>query len=234
MNGTAKYFVPLLAIVLAALAAPFLWPAADKPASTAPAAMPWQIETTGDGGSRVFGIALGSSSMADAMTRLGGTPQLAIVIGKDEADGSSVEAYFDGINLGPLTGKMILTAALGPDVVAGMRQRAAKTEYMASGSKRALLAPADRELVERTPVAGIAFIPSVNLDEATVLQRFGTPSERIRSSEHTEHFLYAAKGLDLALDSEGKELLQYVAPKDFARLREPLVKQAAATPVKQQ
>lgn len=219
MGSTAKYVVPLLALVLAALIAPLLWPSEDTPVGAPPVAMPWQIETTGDGGSRVFGIALGVSTMAEAMRQLGGEPQLAI-LGKDGAE--SVEAYFDSIRLGPLTGKLILSAALTPETVAAMRQRAAKTDYMASGSKRAHLAAADREQVERTPVAAISFIPSVNLDETTVLQRFGPPQERLRGNEHTVHFLYPGKGLDLVLDDKGKELLQYVAPRDFARLRAPL------------
>ena len=62
------------------------------------------------------------------------------------------------------------------------------------------------------------------MDEAIILQRFGTPAERIRQGETLEHFLYPDKGLDLVLDSKGKEVLQYVAPADFARLRAPLGK----------
>jgi len=211
----------LVAVVVAVLLLPVIWPGSADKGRTQPPAMPWEIATTGNGDSTVFGIAPGVSSMADAMRQLGGEPQLAIVIGKD--DTRAVEAYFDSLSLGALTGKLILTAALDAATVEGMSQRATRTEYMASGSKRAQLSPADRELVERTPVGAIAFIPSVNLDEATVLQRFGTPRERLRSSEHTEHFLYPEKGLDLVLDSKGKELLQYVAPRDFARLRAPLL-----------
>ena len=47
---------------------------------------------------------------------------------------------------------------------------------------------------------------------------------RIHVSEKRVHLLYPDKGLDVVVDSEGKELLQYVAPKDFALLREPLLK----------
>jgi hypothetical protein len=56
------------------------------------------------------------------------------------------------------------------------------------------------------------------------VQRFGAPAERIRQGETLEHFLYPARGLDIVLDSKGKEVLQYVAPADFARLRAPLGK----------
>jgi hypothetical protein len=54
-----------------------------------------------------------------------------------------------------------------------------------------------------------------------ILERFGQPAERIRVNEHLEHLLYPAKGLDIVLDSKGRELLQYVAPARFEALRAP-------------
>ena len=59
-------------------------------------------------------------------------------------------------------------------------------------------------------------------------QRFGPPAQRIRGNEHLEHWLYPALGLSLALDSQGKEVLQYVAPAQFGQLRDPLVARAAS------
>ena len=55
-----------------------------------------------------------------------------------------------------------------------------------------------------------------------ILERFGQPAERIRVGENLEHFLYPAKGLDVVLDSKGRELFQYVAPARFDALRAPL------------
>ena len=37
------------------------------------------------------------------------------------------------------------------------------------------------------------------------------------------HLLYPMQGLDVMVDKDGKELLQYVAPQQFAHLRDPLV-----------
>ena len=67
------------------------------------------------------------------------------------------------------------------------------------------------------------------LDEATLIERFGTPGERLPVSSERVHLLYADKGLDIVVDAQGKELLQYVPPRDFARLREPL-RQAESVP----
>ena len=78
-------------------------------------------------------------------------------------------------------------------------------------------------MVNDLPVKAISVIPTVNLDEATVIQRFGQPGERLVMSEKRVHLLYPEKGLDVVVDADGKELLQYVAPRDFAMLRAPLV-----------
>ena len=77
------------------------------------------------------------------------------------------------------------------------------------------------------PVKAISVIPTVNLDEATIIQRFGEPGERIVLSETRTHLLYPTLGLDVLVDKDGKELLQYVAPQQFARLRDPLVAELA-------
>ena len=117
----------------------------------------------------------------------------------------------------------------------GQRNRgapaAARHQICAHGqqTRKYILHHDDLALAWRAPIASVTFIPAASLDEQTVLRRFGAPAERIRVDERVEHFLYPDKGLDLALDSKGKEVLQYVAPRQFARLREPLIKVAPVT-----
>jgi hypothetical protein len=95
---------------------------------------------------------------------------------------------------------------------------------MESSTRKITLNPDDLAAIEKMAVKAISVIPSVNLDEATVIQRFGPPGERLVVSEKRVHLLYPEKGLDVVVDSDGKELLQYVAPRNFAELREPLNK----------
>lgn len=190
--------------------------------------MPWQIETLPSGESRVFDLTLGRSTLADAKARFGTEMQLALVAEPDE-DGN-VEGYYESATAGFVAGKLIVTAELPKDVIEGMRERAPKTEYMQSTTRKAKLADADLAAALAAPIRGMAFIPSAQLDEAIVLERFGQPTERIRVNDHVEHLLYPAKGLDLVLDSKGKELLQYVAPARFEALQAPLKAQAQAKP----
>jgi hypothetical protein len=218
-----KLVFAIAAVSLLILAVPFIFPPPESARVGGPDEnLPWQIEALADGGSRVFGLTLGVSSLGEAQARFGDL-QIAVIAAPNEP--GSLEAFVDGVTLGFVTGKLILTAAAAPETITQMRERAAKTEYMesAAAAKKCSLAAADEELAHRLPIAAIAFIPSVSLDEQMVVQRFGQPAERIRSSETTEHFLYSDKGLDLRLDAKGKEILQYVAPRDFARVREPLL-----------
>lgn len=209
------------ALIVALVAAPLLFPPGEGQAPVpTEEGLPWQIEILPGGGSKVFGLTLGAGTLGDALDRLGDDAQIAIVAAPGEA--GALEAYWEAASAGFVTGKMILTLDVPPETLERMRLRAAKTEYMESATRKYTPQPDDRQAALGRPIAAIAFIPAVHLDEKMVIQRFGPPAERIRSAEHTEHFLYPAKGLDVRLDAKGKEVLQYVAPRNFARLRGPL------------
>lgn len=215
-----KLFFAVLALIIAILFAPMLLsPTPDNRTGQAVTGLPWQIEVLADGRSRVFELTIGASTLGDAQKRYD-DGELALVAAPGEAD--SLELYLDTVTAGAVTGKMILTAELAADTLAAMRQRATKTEYMQSVTRKSALADRDLPAARAAAIRAISFVPSINLDEAMIIQRFGQPAERIRTSEKTEHFLYPDRGLDIVLDSERKELLQYVAPRDFSRLREPL------------
>ncbi len=217
-----KSLALFVAIIAAVLALPLLFPSdAGKQSSLVETGLPWQIELLPDGATRVFGLTPGRSTLTDARSALEGDVQVALLVTPGET--GAVEAYYENITVGPLAGKMVLSLGTTPEQREQMLGRARKVKYMDSSTRRIELSEDDLAQMATAVIVAIAYIPSANLDEQIVLQRFGVPAERIRNSEHREHFLYPAKGLDLQLDAKGKELLQYVAPKDFARLREPLV-----------
>jgi hypothetical protein len=217
--------IPLLlvAVVVAALLQP---PADPERKAQAVSGLPWQIDSLPDGNSRVFGLTLSRSTLADAREHFGPDMEIAVIARRDET--GSLEAYYSRVTTGVLSGKMILVAELDKETVERMRRNAGKSSHTESSARKFALGPEDLALAYGAPIGSISFIPAANLDEETALARFGRPGERIRASEQVEHLLYPEKGLALTLDSKGKELLQYVAPRHFARLREPLLNQRAA------
>jgi hypothetical protein len=216
-----KFALAIIALVLAALILPFLIPDIAKREGVDPNAnLPWQIELDGKGGSTVFGLQPGVSTLADVRQRLGGEIEVAIIAEPDQA--GTLEGYYAQASLGFVMARVIITLDVAETAVVAMRERALKAKHMESTTRKITLSPEDLAVADALPIKAISVIPTVNLDEVTVIQRFGQPGERLVVSEKRVHLLYADKGLDVVVDADGKELLQYVAPRQFALLREPL------------
>ena len=224
---TFQYILILIAGAVAAFVA--LRPEIDRSAQAPVEGLPWQIEVLADGHSRVFGLELPQSLLADARERFGDGMKIGIVAAQGEA--GALEAYYDSVTAGIILGKMILVAQIDPHTLNGMRERSVDRTHMNDSTFRYLLAREDLSRALLAPITAITFIPAADLDVETVEKRFGPPQERLRAAEHALHFLYPDRGLHLLIDDKGKELLQYVAPRDFARLRDPLLEDAATVPV---
>lgn len=218
-----KFALSMIALIAIALIVPFLVPGLGKQEGVDPNAnLPWQIELDAQGGSSVFGIHPGVSTVGEVRQKFGSEMDVAIVAEPNEM--GTLEGYYSQVALGFVLAKVIVTVDAKKELILEMRDRALKAKHMESMTRKITLSPDDLAAIEKMPVKAISVIPSVNLDEATVIQRFGPPGERLAVSEKRVHLLYPEKGLDVVVDSDGKELLQYVAPRNFAELREPLNK----------
>lgn len=220
-----KWILSGIAAIVAILLLPLLWIAIDQDtpgAADAPVTgLPWQIDVLSDGGSRVFGLEPGTSLLNDAIAHFGPDAEVAIIAPPGQAP--ALEAYFESVRAGFITARVILTVAIETDELAAMQSRVVKSSYMESATRKLTLHADDLARARTLPILAIAFIPSADLDEAVIVDRFGPPTLRIPVNDHLEHFLYPERGLDIALDARGKEILQYVAPRDFDRLSAPLI-----------
>jgi len=215
-----KTFLALLVVVL--LAAGLVFFKSNEQASDAPVTgLPWQIDKLPNGATRVFGITLGQTSLGAAMELLGDDMDLAIIAAPDEP--GSLEAYYSHYSAGPITGKLILILDITPDVLLSLREHA----FQDGGTRRYHLHPDDLPVAYRAPVRIITFLPSFNLDEEIAQARFGTPAEVIQVHPEQKHLLYPDKGLDLVLNTDSKELLQYLHPQTFRAHRAALQQEFA-------
>jgi hypothetical protein len=227
-----KFAISIVALILFALIVPFLLPGAGKKEGVDPNInLPWQIELDGKGGSTVFSLQPGVSTLGDVRQKFGAEMDVAIIAEPDEI--GLLEGYYSQVALGFVLAKVIVTGNAKNEAISEIRERALKAQHMESTTRKITLHPDDLAAVDKMPIKAISVIPTVNLDEATVIQRFGPPGERVVVSEKRVHLLYPEKGLDVLVDAEGKELLQYVAPRDFALLRDPLKAVESAKPVGQ-
>ncbi|MEN8761937.1 MAG: hypothetical protein ABF290_05835 [Thiogranum sp.] len=206
-----------LTIIIAAFL--YLKPASDYSSQTIKG-LPWQIELLPDGNSKVFGITLGKSTLGEAHDLLGDDMELAIIV--VAADDSGLEMYYSRYTAGVFSGKLVLAADVLNDTLEQLLDRAVRAEYMESGARKFHLHPDDLPLAYQAAVKSITFIPGIALDEKTALKHFGKPAETIPRGDQLVHLLYPDRGLDLIINKDGKDVLQYVAPREFAELRDPL------------
>lgn len=186
--------------------------------------LPWQIETTASGSSRVFGLELGHSTLGEAQLRFNERYEVSMFA----RDGGErvVEAYFDNIALNGLRARVVLVMELSPEELGGLYDRGVRIATMGGGKRKVTLADSDLQRLAAMPIASLTYIPKSNLTAELVEARFGQPAERIRekgTESGVEHWLYPQWGLDLTLHEKGKEVLQYVQPSRFELLRQPLI-----------
>lgn len=212
------------AILLVAFLVPLLHMAFGGHAPT-PEGQPWQLERHA-GATRVFGLDLPGSTLADAKARWGDGLQVALMASRGGT--GSLEGYVETFDAGGIAGRLVLAAELPEGERAQLQARAAKGEAVDADAVRYVLRADDRDAALRAPIAGITFIASANLDAAVLRERFGEPAERLATPPRLEHWLYPGRGLAIVLDAQGREVLQYVAPAEFdARLRQPLIRARA-------
>ncbi|MDR2839371.1 MAG: hypothetical protein LBV49_12520 [Azonexus sp.] len=214
-----KLVLYLIGLVFLVIVASFLIPVPEGDGDPG-RNLPWQITVDGQGGSTVFGLQPGRSTLADLKAVFGNQPEVAIIARPDEL--GAVEAYYSEVTLGFVQARLVAALDVDPATVEAMRERALKAKHMESTTRKITLHPDDLAQLEKAAVKSLAVIPAANLDEAAIVQRFGPPAERLPVGEKQVHLFYPQLGLDVTVNAEGKEALQYVAPRDFALLREPL------------
>ena len=170
---------------------------------------PWQIERLPNGTTRVFGIVPGQTTLDVAMAQLGDDNELAIIAAPGET--GSLEVYYSHYTAGLIEGKLILVADIEPDTLASMQMRARRK----AGTHRLLLDEGDLPTARRAAVRAITFMPTFDLDEEITRARFGLPAEVLPVSAQEQHLLYPESGLDIVLNADGKDVLQYLSPEDF-------------------
>jgi len=168
--------------------------------------------------------------LGEAAEHLGRGYKLALF--EDKSGRYSLEAYYNELTRGGLSGKLVLVLEGDQVDLAGLRRRATSRRVLGSGNIRYTLSDADQLAAPSRRITGLDYIPYVNLDVEMITARFGSPAERIPLEAGREHWLYPDEGLDILLDPEGRELLQYVSPKDFQALVRPLYKAALKAQIK--
>jgi hypothetical protein len=217
-----KSTLPLViigAIVLILLGLGVSWLTVDNNAPRTD--VPWNIESTADGSVRVFHTHLGVTTLGEFVQRYHEAPEVSLFV--QAGDKRVIEAYFDQIVMGDLKSKMVLALDVDVQTLNDMYSHGARISTLPGGVRKVELGSEDLARLPSFSIVSMTYIPSINVDAGLVEKRFGQPAQKIPDpNSGAVHWLYPDKGLDIALNDAGKEVFQYVQPKDFNRIVEPL------------
>ena len=183
---------------------------------------PWQIENTADGSIKVFQIHLGQTTLKDAENLFKETAEITLFAPRDGQP--VIEAYFNDLTIGGLKTKLVMTLGLDQDTINAIFDRGERISTLGSGTRKVTLNDTDLMMVRASHITTLTYIPAINLDAELIQKRFGEPQQKLLEGE-SEHWLYPEKGLDIVLNQNSKEVLQYTLPKDFDRIALPLIEQ---------
>lgn len=208
---------PLLTALPLALLLAACGPAEPPPEATHN--LPWQIEILPNGQSRVFGLTPGQTTLLEAKRILDKKGEVNLF---KSADGTlSAELFYGKTRLGFLDAYLIAEAQGTQEKLAAMLERASNPKAQPSGAWRYDLALEDIRALQDWPIRSLTYIPAaVQFDAAFLEKHFGLPAEKRPIDEGREYWLYPDQGLVIMLADKEREILQYVAPTDFARLKE--------------
>ncbi|HEB94910.1 MAG TPA: hypothetical protein ENI96_00595 [Sedimenticola thiotaurini] len=222
-----KIALTILGITLVALALAILLPG-GRTVSEHPK-LPWLIEKDAQGSITVFGVTLGRSTLQEMRDGLQeqGVLNLFVAPGEDEL---SVEVYFERLFLSGIRGDLVATLEVDRQTLEQMYRRGLRISKLESGARKVKLTRPDEERLRNSRIAHLTYIPQADLDEALLVRRFGKPARRATEASGVVHLLYPDKGLDIAVNPDGREVFQYLPPSRFDRVTAPLEQDPAGRP----
>ena len=191
--------------------------------------LPWLVSTDAQGCTRVFGFTIGETTLAEVQEVFGEEGKINLFVHPDTGDRYAAEAYFEQIYLSRLRADFVVSLDLDQPSLDAMYQRGLRISQLASGDKKVALDPEDLDRVTRAPIRSIAYLPWKSLDADIIERRFGPAALILTEKSGVTHWLYPDKGMDIALDTRGGVVIQYVNPEAFWELVAPLDAQQRAS-----
>lgn len=169
--------------------------------------MPWESFKDENNQTVAFGITINKSKLKDAMQYFGNEVETALFENKDKS--YDLEAYFANTKIAGFSVKIILGLKLDFNNLEFFKNNIKKiTKLPTSNIKYELKSNVNNELLN-TVISNISVIPYTDLATKTIISHFGSPDNIIKENNNIQLWQYKNKGLEIIIDKENKEILQY-------------------------
>lgn len=194
--------------------------------------LPWDITVYPDGTSAVFGVHLGKDPLLQFKRVYNQKAELAMFADKNKH--LSLEAYFGQMQVGALSANVVLVAQVSQDQLKKWADQTGKLESTPSGAWKMELPDDIIRKAQNLPIRSISYVPSASYSKKLIRHRFGEPQQILETEPAGDeprkviYWLYPAKGLMITVNDDGKDVFQYIAPKQFDQLKRTLPKDKKA------
>lgn len=172
-------------------------------------ALPWNASINTQGQLTVLGLTLNQSTTKDAMALYGKETKIILFTDKLHKP-VSVEAFFEDMYIGySLRGRLILTLETSTEQLEAMFSRGGRVKSADSGAHEITLAGSDLSEALSLPIRHLTYIPYPKIDEATLIHRFGQPSQDSLGDDGVRRWHYPERQLVILFDETGRKVLEF-------------------------
>ena len=173
-----------------------------------PQQLPWNASFDQAGKLHALGITVPDSTLQDVIDLYGKDVEVKIFSLADESE-KSLEAYFPTIYIGTIKAALALRLNATPEAIEQAYSNGKKTNLTSSGAREVELYSHDVTSFLHTKISSVTLVPRKSLDETAISKRFGKHDIKELQTDGLEHWFFYDLGLELILDKEGPEALQY-------------------------
>ena len=211
--------IKLLYLFLAVMAVYTLWPSSEPDEEELDFIQTSLVKINEQGEPLVFGVQLGTHTLAEAEKILGSRSKRALFImppkkdihGKALLADANIEAFFPNM---PDNSKMLLGLHSEKEQIDEISHKAHKPLAFPSGNIKMEIADEHMDMVNKMVVITLTAIPRISLTPQDVRSKFGEPT-MVHVQNEVIHILYPEIGLDAILDKSGEAMLQFTAVNKF-------------------
>ncbi len=170
--------------------------------------LPWNAHYNEKGQLNALGLTIGQSTLSDAMKLYGKDVEIKIFSQKDESN-KSLEAYFPVMYIGSIKAGLALRLDTPNAMLETAYNNGKKITLTTNGERQVELYTTDAVTFFNVPISSATLVPRKNLSDRAIAMRFGEPNVKETQSDGLEHWFYNDKGLELIIDKDGPEALQF-------------------------
>lgn len=173
-----------------------------------PQVLPWNAYYDNSGQLHALGLQVGKSTLQDAVDLYGKDVEVKLFSEADESN-KSVEAFFPVMYIGSIKAGLALRLNASAEHIEQAYSNGKKTQLTSSGAREVELYSEDVKSFLNSTIHSVTLVPRKNLDQVSISKRFGEPDRKVKQDDGLEHWFFNKLGLEMIIDPEGPEALQY-------------------------